>query len=266
MVAKKKSNLSGHVGLFGEHTKLSVLSAMEYKFNFILQTVGMMVNDVFWIALWWLLFTRFGDINGWVFKDMILLYSILTVSFGLANSFFNGARRIQKTITDGRLDYYLVLPKNVLFHTSLKTAYSAVGDLAFGLILLPFSITLSQLPLYLYFVICATILFMAITIIFNSLAFFMGNAEKVRQTADEGFLTFAGYPLSVYSGATKFILLTIFPAAFITGIPVETINSFNWTWFALTGVVAVVFLAIAIVVFYWGLRRYESGNLLYSKD
>ncbi len=265
MVAKR-NNLLGHIGLFIENTKLSVLSAMEYKFNFILQTVGMIVNDIFWIALWWFLFTRFGDINGWVFKDMILLYSILSVSFGLANSFFNGARKLQKTITDGRLDYYLVLPKNILFHASLKTSYGAVGDLVFGLILLPFSINLFQLPLYIYFVICATILFIAITIIFNSLAFFIGNSEKIRQTADEGFLTFAGYPLSVYSGSTKFILLTIFPAAFITGIPVETINSFNWTWFALTGVVSVVFLAIAIIVFYLGLRKYESGNLLYSKD
>ena len=262
----KKNNLLSHFFLLCENTKLSLLSAMEYKFNFIMQTVGMIVNDIFWIALWWLLFTRFENINGWVFRDMLLLYSILTVAYGLANSFFYGARKMHKTITDGRLDYYLTLPKNVLFHSSLKTSYSAIGDLVFGIILLPFAITLSKFPLYIYFIITGAILFISVTIIFNSLAFFLGNAERARQTGDEAFLTFASYPFSAFGGIAKFILLTLFPAGFITGIPVQTIKDFSWNWILLSGLVSLTFLVIAIAIFYVGLKRYESGNLLYSKD
>ncbi len=263
---KRKNTFLAHLGLFLENTKLSLLSAMEYKFNFIMQTVGMFVNDIFWLLLWWLLFTRFEAINDWVFKDMLVLYSIATVSFGVSTAFFYGARRLYKTIAEGRLDYYLALPKNVLFHSSLRTSYSACGDILFGLMLVPFSISLSQVPLYVYFVICGSVLFTAITIIFNSLAFYIGNAERARQTGDEAFMSFAMYPFSAFGGATKFFLLTIFPAGFVTGIPVEVMREFNWMWFSLTGIVAFLFLGIAIVLFYKGLKRYESGNLMYAKD
>ena len=197
---------------------------------------------------------------------MLLLYSVLTVTFGLSSAFFDGARKMYRNIAEGRLDYYLTLPKNVLFHSSLKTSYGAIGDLAFGLILLPFSISLFQLPLYIYFVITGTILYVSVVIIFNSLTFFFGNAERLSKTSEETFLTFASYPFSAFGGAAKFALLTLFPAGFITGIPVQTINEFSLEWTALTGLVSLVFLTIAVKLFYFGLKRYESGNLLYSKD
>lgn len=266
MAAKRKNTLIGHFGLFIESTKLSILSAMEYRFNFIMQSLGMIINDIFWLALWWLIFTRFETINGWNFQDMLVLHSIATLAFGLANTFFNGARKLHATVSEGRLDYYLTLPKNVLFHSSLKTSYSATGDFVFGLVLIPFCISFAQLPLFIYFVICATVLFVSMTLIFNSLAFYMGNAERARSTADEAFLSFAMYPFSAFGGITKFFLLTLFPAGFITGIPIQVLKEFSWQWFWITGGIAVLFLSIAILLFYKGLRKYESGNLLYAKD
>jgi ABC-2 type transport system permease protein len=265
-MAVRKNVLRAHLSLLYENTKMSLKSAMEYKFNFMMQTVGMIVNDVFWLALWWLLFARFQNISGWDFKDVLLMYSFLTVTFGLASTLFYGSRKLYKTITEGRLDYYLTLPKNILFHSSLKTSYSALGDLIFGIALIPLSLTLAQLPLYIYFIITGTVLFVSVTIIFNSLALFFGNSERAAQTGDEAFLSFASYPFSAFGGMTKFILLTLFPAGFITGIPVQTIKDFSVEWSVMAGLISLVFLAIAVAVFYYGLKRYESGNLLYSKD
>ena len=265
-MAVRKNTIVAHLSIFVENIKLSLLSAMEYKVNFIMQTIGMIINNVFWIALWWLLFMRFENINGWVFKDMILLYSLLTIVFGLTSTFFYGARKMFKTIAEGRLDYYLTLPKNVLFHSSLKTSYSAIGDVIFGIILLPFAITIYQLPLFIYFTITGTILFLSMGIIFNSLAFFIGNSDRAVLTADMGFLTFASYPFSAFGGLTKFFLLTIFPAGFVTGIPIEIMKEFSWKWLGISTLVSLIFLGLAIIIFYWGLRKYESGNLLYAKD
>jgi len=253
---KRRNPIVSHIRLLIESTKLNLYSAMEYKFNFIMYALGMFINDIFWLALWFILFTRFENLNGWVFKDILLLYSVLTVSFGIVFSLFGS----------GKLDYYLTLPKNVLFHSSLKMSYSAVGDLLFGLALAPFAIGISDIPLYLYFLITGGILFFSITLIFNSLSFFIGSSERLGGIAFESILSLASYPLSVYGGITKFILLTLLPAGLISGIPVQVIRRFDLTWFLLTGAIAIVFLTVAILIFYKGLKRYESGNLLYAKD
>lgn len=265
-MAGRKNTLLAHLDLFMENTKLSFLSAMEYRFNFIMQAFGMMVNNSFWLVFWWLLFERFETINGWAFKEMILLYSVVTVSFGIANFFFNNARRMDKVITEGRLDYYLTLPKNVFFHSIQKSSFSAFGDLLFGLVLIPFAISLNQIPLYAFFVILSTILFISVSVTLSSIAFYFGNAERAGRTGDEAFLTFASYPLSAFGGLTKFFLLTIFPAGFISGIPVEVLNEFSLKWMGYSALVTSIFLVISLIVFYVGLKMYESGNLLYAKD
>ena len=96
--------------------KREIASAFEYRFNFIAQTVGMLLNDMFWLVFWYIFFGKFGSINGWQFKEIILLNAILAGSWGLTVSLFANWKDIAKFIENGSLDYYLTLPKNVLLH------------------------------------------------------------------------------------------------------------------------------------------------------
>jgi len=52
------------------------------------------------------------------------------------------------------------------------------------------------------------------------------------------------------------------PAGFVGGVPVELLRNFSWKGFLIMLGFSIVFFAFSVFVFYRGLRRYESGNVL----
>ena len=90
----------------------------------------------------------------------------------------------------------------------------------------------------------------------------LGKFENAAKVMTEALLTFSFYPFSVYTGATKFFLLFILPAGLVGSVPVELLKSFSWKWLAIVVGMTLIFLTIAIIMFYSGLKRYESGNTM----
>src|SRR3989338_11438371 len=85
-------------------TKMSLLSSMEYRAAFISQTVGMFVNDIFLIIVWFFFFERFPSVNGWTIEDTILLFTVATVNFALVRIFAGGTEDMARHIARGNLD------------------------------------------------------------------------------------------------------------------------------------------------------------------
>jgi hypothetical protein len=72
-------------------------------------------------------------------------------------------------------------------------------------------------------------------------------------------LILASYPLDLFVGATKLLLSTAVPAAFVTGLPTALVDEFNVaTALALVGA-AGGFMALGAISFKLGLRKYASG-------
>ena len=66
------------------YLKFNLSSQMEYRGNFILQIIGMVINDVFLLFFWWILFQKVGTIKDYGMNEMLLVYSITTFSFGIS--------------------------------------------------------------------------------------------------------------------------------------------------------------------------------------
>jgi ABC-2 type transport system permease protein len=78
----------------------------------------------------------------------------------------------------------------------------------------------------------------------------------------DAVITFATHPPALFDGTMKVLLFTVIPAGFVSYLPVATLKSMSMgdLFVAASGAVAV--LGIGAGVFYHGLRRYESGNLI----
>jgi len=150
-----------------------------------------------------------------------------------------------------------------LLHLAIsKFDYTALGELLFSLVLLPFiHLTLFKLGLILLFSITGVIIISAVTILLNSSVFFFGSTGNFKSLLNSLY-AFVVYPSNVYKGLVKFIILFVIPVGFITGVPVDLIKNFDPLFFTLTLIISFSFLTLSIIVFYVGLRRYESGNLL----
>ena len=257
MAAKKT------IKLIWEYFKVNLQSAMEYRTSFLMQAGFMFINDLIWVIFWIIFFNKFTLINTWSFKDLMLMYMVITTSWGLIGVFFGNFKNIAEIIRDGQLDFYLSLPKEELSHVLIsKSKFDAFGDVIFGVIIGIIFLTIWQIPLAIVLIILSAIILLAFAVILGSLSFYIGSSVEIANQGLMGALSIASYPFSVFTGYTKWILLLVIPAGFISGIPVELIKSFSWQWFIGMVVAAVVLSIIALIMFKQGVKRYESGNLI----
>ena len=255
-----------HLIIHLKYLQLSIKTALEYRTNFIIQTLSMLINDIVWIIFWMIIFGRFSKINGWDMGYMIILYAVLLTSYGLSGVLFGNRNKIATEIVEGRLDYYITLPKNILYHVlTARSSWYSLGDLILGIVLAFMFIPLHQAPLFILLTILSMIIVVCYGVLIGSLAFFIENAEETNQTLTMALVAFSSYPLSIYQGFTRILILLIIPAGFLAGVPVELLKNFNLTWLLYMSGFTIILLIISVTVFYFGLRKYESGNLLYVR-
>lgn len=256
-------------GFIGGYWKANWAAAMEYRASFLMQFFGMFLNDGIWVLFWSLYFTRFPVVKGWTLEDLILLWSIVTASFGLAYGLFYNGSRVPELVVQGQLDYYLALPKPVLLHLVVSQfRFFALGDAIFGpvLLLLFVKLTLVKVFIYILVVLLGAGIFLGFGITVGSLVFFLGQAEGLAGNLITVLVHFATYPTGIFSKGVRVLLFTLIPAGFVATLPVEIMREFNWSSLGLLALGSVGFMALGALLFKLGLRRYESGNLMMMRQ
>ncbi len=240
----------------------AIYTSLMDRTNFVLNCLGMVLNDVFFLALWYMFFAGFRQVGGWGLHDVALLLGLIMLIVGLGGVFFGGYRDMAATILRGEIDALLTQPKPVLprllARESIATAW---GDLAMGIwMLFTFAaLSWSDLPLVVIGVVCGTTVYVASAVVYASLAFRFAGARSFARDLTDFMLLFSSYPGSIYSGATKVIAYTLLPAGFIVLTPVAFLRAPTWSTFALLLAATLGYAALAAVVFHLGLRRYRQG-------
>jgi len=245
--------------------KTNLLSVMEFRVPFLTQVIGMMLNDFIYFAIWIIFFKTFKEVNGWGIDDMYITFGILASAVGLAELLFGNAFTLSDIINNGRLDYYLSLPRPVLLHTvSSRMLIVGLGDICYGYLSYSLSGAFSWdgLLRFTLAMFLAAIIFTAFLVLIQSLAFWMGMISNLTNFVFNAVITFGIYPITLFDNYAKLILFTVIPAAFIGAVPAQFIRGFSWQSLAEMLAGAVIFLLIAVFVFRLGLKRYESGSAI----
>jgi ABC-2 type transport system permease protein len=243
----------------------NLMSAMAYRGAFLLQVVGMVLNDAMLLFFWWVLFSRLPTLRGWDLQGVMTLYGIVAFGFGVGTVVCGNAFQVARIVASGDLDYYLALPADPLLHVLVsRMSLSGWGDLLFGVLvfLVAAPERWLQLPLFLFLGLLAGVVLVAFGVIVGSLAFWIGSAEGLTMQAVNAMLTFGLYPIEIFPGVVRLLLYTLLPAAFVGSVPAELLREFSWERLGLLVAVAGGLAILAACVFRWGLRRYESGNLV----
>lgn len=247
--------------------KYATMKQMENRASFLMNIFFMILNNASFILQWVILYSVKSDVGGYSFNQVLLLWGMASATYGFAHYFFRKAYTLSRTITNGKLDAYLVQPKNVLISAiTSEVEPSAIGDLLYGYILLFISgITIPKFFLFTLFVVCGALVQTSIAIILASLSFWIDNSEMIANTGNSLFNIFNTYPDGIFKGVTRLLLFTVIPVAFVTYIPVWVLTTFSLKLTLLIFVVTIVLVSLAFIVFYRGLRRYSSSNLMISK-
>jgi ABC-2 type transport system permease protein len=246
--------------------KCNLAGAMEFRVSFLLTAGMMLLNDFVWIFFWSVFFDRFKVVNGWALQDVMMLWAVSAGGYGIAATLCGNMNRIAQMAATGQLDVYLIAPKPVLLHVLVsRMSVSAIGDMAFSVILYAMfgdGTWLGFAKYVLAHIVSASIfLFFAVAI--NSFAFWFGNAEGLSQQLFGSMVSFTTYPTDIFKGAGRLVLFTALPAGFISYMPIGLMREAVDVPFLLGALAMSVVLATgATYMFYAGLRRYSSGNLM----
>lgn len=264
MLTEVRKNLK----LIGYYFKFNISSVMEYRVSFLVQSIGMIINNSAFIFFWWILFNNVNKIGGYGFKDEMMLWAIMSTAFGFSFVIFGNLNQITRMIVNGELDTYLLQPKDPLINILCsKTIVSSWGDTLYGIILffLIRGFDIKGFLLFILFCITGGIMFSSVLVTIHALSFYTGNTEALATLTSEFLISFSIYPEGIFNNAVKYVLYTIIPVVFMVYIPARVINSFSLGLLLEVCAVAFMWIIIAYTMFYKGLKRYESGNLIINK-
>jgi viologen exporter family transport system permease protein len=204
-------------------------------------------------------------LRGWSLDDVITIWAVTAAGFGLAHAIYGNALQLAGLIAQGQLDVWMLYPRALLPHLLLgKMNASAWGDALFGYAVYVVFVRPDpvRLLLFIALTLSVAILFVGFSVLAGSLGFYLGNASNLADQWRFAMLTFSTYPAVLFEGAVKLLLFTLVPAGFVSYLPIQALRDLSLldAGLALAGAVGV--LAAGVAVFYYGLRRYESGNLM----
>ena len=250
--------------LLKKYFLFNLSAGMEYRVSFLIQVFGMFLNNSAFIFFWLILFERVGgDIKGYGFSDVMFLWALAALGYGLAEIFMGNSRFISSIIYKGELDVYLLQPRSILPNlVCSRMNTSGWGDLTYGVILYVFTQGADPLKafLFLFFSMLMAVVFTSVRILYHSLTFFLGNAEQFAGTITEMIIMFILYPGSIFSGPSTWILHTVIPSALVAWIPAELFFQFDLKKFLLLMMADAGIILLSIIIFHRGLRKYSSGN------
>lgn len=239
--------------------------ALEYRVAFWSNVLAMFLNDLMWVVFWAVFFTSFPEVRGYDLRDVLTIWAVAALGYGMATGIFGNCMRYASMVAEGRLDFYLVLPRPPLLHLLVShMSVSAWGDALFGLAL--YLVVARPEPAevvgFAVVSLSAGVIIAAHATLAHALAFWLGQAEGLALQVTNALIMFSTYPTTIFSGFVRVLLFTAIPAGFIAYVPVRFLR--EWQAWQLLSVVAVAiaFALLAVWVFGRGLRRYESGNLL----
>lgn len=247
--------------------KYALIREMLNKTTFITNILFMILNNASFIIQWLIMYSLKENVGGYTFGQVMLLWGLSSSTYGVAHFFFKKAFSLADTINTGKLDSYLVQPKNVLISCiTSDISTSAIGDMIYGYIMLfLYGFTIFRFLLFTMFVICGGLILTAIAVILASLSFWFDKTDIVADTGNGLMTTFSTYPDGIFKGMVKILLFTLIPVGFVNYIPVKVMTEFNVYLFFAVIVVAILLIMIAFLIFYKGLKKYSSSNLMIAR-
>lgn len=247
--------------------KYALMKEMLNKTTFISNVVFMIINNLSMLIQWVVLYSLKDSIGGYTFKEVMLLWGLAAATYGVSRAFFSSAFRLSDTINGGKLDAFLVQPKNVLLNvTTTNAEASALGDILFGYLMVFFyGFSIKIFLLFTLFTLTGGFIVTSVAIILGSLSFWLRSSDVIADSGNNLIVHFATYPDGIFKGAVKLLLFTIVPVGFANYIPISVIINFSIVKFLIIIGFTTFIILLAFLIFNNGLKRYSSSNLMSAR-
>jgi ABC-2 type transport system permease protein len=237
--------------------------SIVFKTAFIINLGIAVLKQAFFLVAWHFFFQKYTHVNGWIFNDLLLVCGLLSIGIGVVEILFFGLKDLPQIVETNALDRYLLQPQNLILNIALSRGQiSSLGDVFTGVIAIWYGGFFSTYLLSTLLCIPLAIIFIfALYLYLGCISLYIKNSSEFIRELYRNSIIIASQPNSSYTGFLKILTITVLPVAFLSFFPVEFVKHSSYKYFFISYLGAIGFLYTSCIIFYNGIKRYESGNL-----
>lgn len=257
------------MSLYLRYVLILFKSQMQYRTSFWLLTIGQFFIPFSMFAALYLLFERFGQIQGWSFAEVALCFGVIHMAFAVSECFARGFDAFSSLVAGGDFDRLLVRPRSTFLQVlGSKFEFTRFGRLFQSVVVLAVAIrglelewTLLKAGLLVLMIASGTFIFTGIFMLAATLCFWTIQGLEVVNVFTDGGREMAQYPLNIYSKwVTRFFTFVI-PFGCVNYLPLLYLlgkaEGTGWTYMLLP-LAGFLFLLPCLFVWQVGVRHYRS--------
>jgi ABC-2 type transport system permease protein len=240
--------------------KLNFKNLLSHRFSFWIKLILSMIKHLLFALSWKPFYAIFDNIHGWQFEHHILMIGMVTFGTGIVEVFFDGLRDLPIIIESGKLDKYLLQPKDPILMIALsKITITSWSDVLAGITLIGLS-GLFDISILLFLVL-AGLFFFSLYLYVGSLRFFIPGSSDLLLDIYSKTLIIASQPNVSYSSILKVLTFSVLPVCLISFLPIQYIREKQMYLLIICVMGGLCFHIVARFVFFKGIKRYEVKGL-----
>lgn len=262
--------------LYKAYAKTGIKTRFQYGLDAFVLSVSVFFRESVCIIAMAFAMMKFHNLDGWNIKEMMFLFGIMSVTYGLMIAFFMVFRDLSDWIKHGDFDRILLRPRGIYLQVFLNGAdwVAALAHGMLGMVLLILSSVsigirwdILKVIYLIVTIFSGTLIQGAIFIFFSAFNFHVRELSGLRDFVFWQSRKFATFPLSIYGKNIKYIFMFVFPFAFVNYFPAIHLLGKNELLrrelylIYMPPAVAAVTIGLACIFWKYSLKYYKStGN------
>lgn len=258
--------------LYLSYIGVSIRGQMQYRASFVMLTIGhFLMTGIEFFGVW-VLFDRFGGLQGWTLPEVALFYGLVNIAFAISDATSRGFDMFHNMVKGGDFDRLLLRPRStVLQLAGYEFTLRRIGRLTQGILVLVWASTslqidwtVARLGLVAFTIFGGACLFYGLIVLQATLAFWTTETIEIVNAVTYGGVATAQYPLVIYTEWFRRLFTYVIPLACVSYYPVLAIlgredalgstTLFQW----LSPGVGILFLILSLGVWRFGVKHYSS--------
>ena len=252
---------------------IQIRGQMQYKLNIVIDILTYFAVTGLEFVTMLLYFVPFPTMLGWRVGEVAMLAAVTSFSFGIAELFGAGIDVFDETIRRGDFDRVLLRPVEALILVaSSEFRLRRLGRMTQGILGFALALVLLhgvdwtplKLIALLIGIVSGSFIFVSILLLGATMCFWTIQTTELTSSLYYGGREMLSYPITIYHQALQRFLLFVIPLAFGTFLPTcylldrpLPLGLPVWVTF-LAPVVGLGFASVAVWVWGFGVRRYQS--------
>lgn len=251
----------------------SVRAQMQYPASAAMLAFGHLLATGIEFLAAWALFGRFGDVRGWTLGEVALFYGLVNVAFSFADLLTRGFDVLGTDfIRTGNFDRILLRPRSAALQlvghelrlSRLGRTLQGAAAIAYATWATGMTWSAGDVAVAIAAVAGGAALFAGLFVLQATLAFWTVESLEVANVLTYGGVQAAQYPLNLYAGWFRSVLIFVVPIAAVTYYPslailgrADPLGAPAW-FLPAAPALGFLFLGFSLFVWRFGVARYTS--------